>query len=790
MKLVIIEGAGKKETIEKYLGSGYKVFATKGHIRDLPPSPISVNVKNNFEPTYKVMEDKIEIASKLKEAAQKASSVLLATDPDREGEAISWHVAHMIDADLKAPIRIVFNEISKKAIQAALENPRPIDQNLVDAQQARRVLDRLVGYKVSPVLCRKIQNKLSAGRVQSVTLKLVVDREREIRAFIPEEYWPFFSMLKKGTNPLKAALEKKDGKKFKLTCKEEVDDAVSHLNGKEYKVTSVKKSVTKSKPLPPFITSSLQQDAMNKLGLSLKQTSATAQTLYEGVELGNEGKVALVTYIRTDSTRVAPEVIAGARKFIENKFGADYIPEKPNFYASKKGAQDAHEAIRPISIERTPESLKGMLQPAQLKLYTLIYNRFLASQMSEATFNSMAVEIGCGDYGFKVNGKTPLFAGHTIVYNAADKKDSGDEDDAEKDDANTKLPDLSEGDILDFIEYKFEQKFTKPPARYTDASLVKAMEEKGIGRPATYVPTISILTARAYCEKEGKYLKPTELGEKVTDMLVKYFVDIMDIKFTARMEDDLDKIEDGGVVWQSVIADFYAGFEDKIKAAMGDEYTLKEPPIPTDVECDKCGTMMVIRTGRFGQFLACPAFPKCRNIKQMAQSANPVANGGAFDDGSFSLAELSKNQEKQQGASKSPLAPISVQVVDDKGEPCEKCGKVMLLKQGKFGPFYACPGYPDCKNIKTVEKEGEQKDSVPAGTCPKCSKSMKKINFRGKVFYGCSDYPTCKFSVNNPVLDGKCPTCDSYLLRKELKDGVYAACGEKACKYKDKIADN
>jgi len=791
LKLVIIEGAGKKETIEKHLGKGYRVFATKGHIRDLPVNSLAVNVKKNFEPKYTIMEDKLDIVEKLKSEAKKCDGVLLATDPDREGEAISWHVAHILDIDPAEPLRIVFNEISKKAITAAVENPRAVDQSLVDAQQARRVLDRLVGYKLSPVLCKKIQNKLSAGRVQSVTLKLVVEREREIRNFKPEEYWPFFSMLAKKDSPLpiKATLEKRDGKKIKLTSKEEVDQVLSILDGKAYTVSSVKKSITKTRPVAPFITSSLQQDALNKLGFSLKQTSQIAQGLYEGVEAGSEGKIALVTYIRTDSTRVAPDAIASARSFIAKQFGEKYVPEKPNFYASKKGAQDAHEAIRPISIERTPESLKGILPNQHYKLYKLIYERFLASQMSDAQYNSLSVEIAADCFGFKVTGKTPLFAGYTAVYSMYE----GDKKEEDESSANVKLPDLIEGEVLDFKEYKFEQKFTKPPARYTEASLVKAMEEKGIGRPATYTPTITVLTSRSYVSKEGKQLTPTDLGEKVTDMLVKYFPDIINVSFTASMEEELDKIEDGGMVWQSVIAQFYEGFEEKIATAVGDGFSLKTPDIKTEIECDKCGNMMVIKHGRFGQFLACPGFPKCRNTKQIEPSGEAASSAvtnvsnqsaTATHDGEAPPPE-SDSMGNFEAAGAQPVATVTVKVLESTGIMCDKCGKEMVLKNGKFGPFYACPGYPDCRNIKSVE----QKEDFPIGNCPKCEKPLKKITARGKAFYGCSGYPDCSFASSNPLLDEKCPDCGSHTVRKVLSDGIYGACGAKGCKHKKKIAD-
>lgn len=573
MKLVVIEGIGKLETVQKYLGAGYKVFATGGHVRDLPKNRLAVNIKNNYAPSYTVVDDKKETVERLRAAAKSAETVLLATDPDREGEAISWHVATLLDIPEDAPVRIEFNEISKNAVQKALNNPRAIDKDLVDAQQARRVLDRLVGYKISPVLCKKIQNKLSAGRVQSVTLRLVVDREREIEAFVPEEYWNFRSVLQTGgSERFSAALVGFKGEKLKPSSGEQVDKIKSDLNGAEYRVAQVKKSVTSSHPYAPFITSTMQQDALNKLGMSLKQTSSAAQSLYEGVDLPGEGKVALITYIRTDSTRVSPEAMAAASAFIKENFGEAYAPKKYNFYATKKGAQDAHEAIRPISLDRKPESVKAHLNKYQYQLYNLIYNRFLASQMTDATYNSVAVDITAADYDFRVSGRTPLFDGYTRVYAAVDKQDKDKDDDGA-----TKLPELSEGETLKFVKYDCEQKFTKPPARYTEASLVKAMEEAGIGRPATYSPTVTLLFARKYVEKSGRAIAPTELGKNVSDMLIRYFPDVMDVKFTADMEDKLDGIEDGGKRWQDVIDEFYDGFEDKIERAVKDDYTLKRP---------------------------------------------------------------------------------------------------------------------------------------------------------------------------------------------------------------------
>ena len=769
MKLVVIEGAGKVKTVEKYLGKGYKVFATKGHIRDLPVRTLAVNVKKNFEPRYEILPDKKETVEELKKLASKSDEIYLATDPDREGEAISWHIANVLGLDEKAPVRVEFNEISQKAVQKGLSHPREINLNLVDAQQARRVLDRLVGYKVSPVLCKKIQSNLSAGRVQSVTLRLIVEREREIRAFKPEEYWPFWSIVKSdsGMN-VKLSLATLNKKKLTLKSKEEVDKTIDALQGRDYVVTKVKKTVTKSHAPAPFITSSMQQDALNKLGMTLQQTSSAAQALYEGVDIPGEGKIALITYIRTDSTRVSPDAIAAAREFISEKFGSDYVPEKPNYYASKKSAQDAHEAIRPITLTRTPESLKDVLNKYHYKLYKLIYERFMASQMSEAKYNSVSVEVTAGDYGFKVNGKTPLFKGYTAVYSAYVDESK------EEDEQNTKLPEMNEGDVLSLIEHKYEQKFTKPPTRYTEASLVKLMEEKGIGRPATYVPTVTLLGTRHYIEKDGKYLVPTKLGEEVTDMLVRYFPDIMDVKFTANMEEKLDDIEYGGKVWQNVVGEFYDGFEDKIAAANGDSFSLKAADEVSNVKCDKCGAFMVIRNGKFGKFLACPNYPKCKNTKPIE-----VLTGGEAkpqtDGDSFSLRPSSGS-----------VAPEEKSTSEATGEVCEKCGRPMVLRKGRYGNFLACSGYPECKNIRNLTGTKSETDG-DYGKCPKCGKPLKKIVTRKATFYGCTGYPDCSFTSFDPVAEEKCPECGAYTVVKELKNGKFIKCSNKDCGYKCEI---
>ncbi|MCL2540775.1 MAG: type I DNA topoisomerase [Firmicutes bacterium] len=690
MILVVIEGAGKKETIQKYLGSGYEVMATKGHIRDLDKNGLSVDIANNFEPKYVVMSDKSAIIKSLTAKAKSAGKVLLATDPDREGEAISWHVAHILDIDPNSACRIEFNEISKSAVQKALQNPRAINLDLVDAQQARRVLDRLVGYKVSPVISKKIQPKLSAGRVQSTTLELVVDREKEILAFVPEEYWVITALLNKinDTQVFKSLYYGFNGKKVKIENTEQKDKVLLDIKGAGFVVDKIKKSVTSSHAPAPYTTSTMQQDALNKLGMTLKRSSSAAQSLYEGVEIAGEGKVALVTYIRTDSVRVSPDAIAMAKNFIIKNFGADYYPETPNFYKSRKNTQDAHEAIRPINLSLTPESVKASLSSDNYRLYKIIYERFLASQMAKATYNSVTIDILANKHIFKTTGRTPLFAGYTKVYEDYKNTDNSNDDD----ELQSLIPELTEGEKLNLNDIKAEQKFTKPPARYTEASLVKAMEEKGIGRPATYVPTITLIANRLYTEKEGKYIKPTELGSVVCSTLIKFFPDIMNIGFTAEMEDKLDSVEEGGVEWQKFVAEFYKVLEAELKTAGENTEKFRLPVEESNVVCDKCGAKMVIRNGRYGKFLACPKFPECKNIKNLNE---PVAK-------------------------------------------CPDCGKDVIARRGKSGKtFYGCTGYPNCKFI-SWDPPTDQK-------CPTCGGVLTKKETDEQIKYNCIN-KTCRYS--------------------------------------------
>ncbi len=729
MDLIIVESPSKAKTISKYLKGKYRVDASGGHIRDLPAKKLGVAVDKNYEPKYVTSPGKEETIARLTEEAKRADRVYLATDPDREGEAISWHLQTVLGLDENGENRIEFNEISPKAVERALKKPRKINYNLVDAQQARRVMDRLVGYKLSPLLNNKIQNGLSAGRVQSVALRLVVDREREIQAFKPEEYWNVNAELQDGEkkfSPFKAALEKRDGKKFKVGNKEEADAVLAALAAGSYSVASVKNSVAKSHAPAPFTTSTLQQDASNKLGMTAPETMLMAQHLYEGMDIGGE-HIAFVTYIRTDSTRVSEEAQASAREYIAGKFGQEYLPEKPNFYASKKGAQDAHEAIRPIDLNRTPESVKKLLDRKHFAVYKLIYERFIASQMTEALYDAMQIEVQNGEFSFKASGKALRFAGFTVVYQETKKDD--------EEESKGLLPPLKDGDGLSCLGVKSEQKFTKPPVRYTDASLVKAMEDKGIGRPSTYASIISVLTKRKYVSKEGKYMIPTEIAFRITDMLVQYFTDIMDVGFTANMEEQLDEIEDGGKDWHAIVAAFYPPFEEKLRFAGtdGDEVT--------DILCPKCGHPMVRKTGKYGKYLACSNYPKCSNI---------------VSEGETEVSET----------------------------PCPKCGKMMVVKSGRYGKFLACPSYPECKSTLPF---GEKPEDIFEGVCPECGKPAKKLRSKaGKLYYGCSGYPDCKFMSWDIPTGDKCPVCKSAIVKTQRG---FVKCSNKECSYKPPKAD-
>ncbi len=717
MQLIIVESPHKAKTIEKFLKGDYKVDASKGHVRDLPVNYMGINLANNFEPYYVISPEKKNDIKRLETQAKKADKVYLATDPDREGEAISWHLKEVLNLPDDAVNRIEFNEITEKAVKKALANPRKIDMNLVDAQQARRVLDRIVGYSISPAASSRLNENLSAGRVQSVALKMVVDREREIQAFVPQEYWNLKADVKpNGKSNFKVLLVEKNGKKYKPANAEEASMVENLLKGASFFVKNVKKSVVKSHAPAPFITSTLQQDGSIKLNISAPQVMQIAQRLYEGVETP-KGNIALITYMRTDSVRISAEAQKDALDYIRENFGDEYVPAKPNIYKTKSGAQDAHEAIRPIDVRRTPDSVKDILDKNQYKLYKLIYERFIASQMSEAKYDSVAVEVGALDYVFKTSGKTLLFKGYTAVYDDTKKDD-------DEETGNKLLPALTDGEPLSLLALDKEQKFTKPPVRYTEATLIKNMEDKGIGRPSTYATIMAKLSdkKREYVTKDKKYLVPNAISYDLIDFLVKYFPDIMDISFTARMETALDDIGDGGRDWHKLVADFYRPFENQVRNSK-----------LTDRICEKCGSKMIINSGKYGNYYACSNYPTCQNIKA-----------------------------------------VNEKVAIPTDRICSKCGSMMVEREGKFGKFLACSNYPRCKNTVSMTES--------VGICPNCGKPTKKMMSKsGKVFYGCSDYPNCKFMSWDIPTGKKCPVCGEYLISVEGK----VKCSSKKCNYEE-----
>lgn len=684
-KLIIVESPSKIKTIKKTLGSGYTVMASKGHVRDLPKSKLGVDTEHDFKPQYINMSDKKDLIKELKDAAANSDGVLLATDPDREGEAISWHLAHLLALDLNEPNRVAFNEITESGVKAGIAAPHKIDLNLVDAQQARRVLDRIVGYKLSPFLWKKVKSGLSAGRVQTVALRLIVEREREIEKFNSEEYWSVDAKLLAGTKGFKAALYGfADGKKIDVIPNaEEADKIVSALSGAEYIVSALKKGTRKKQPAPPFITSTLQQEASRKLGFTGQRTMRIAQQLYEGVDVPGAGTTGLITYMRTDSLRISEEARAAAYKYITGRYGKEYLPEKPRYFKTKSGAQDAHEAIRPTSVGFTPESVKDALTAEQYKLYKLIWERFIASLMEVCVQNTVNADITAGDYLFKASGYSVKFDGFTVLY------EEGKDDDSAEGGA---LPEMKTGDKLKLKELTPNQHFTQPPARYTEPTLIKALDENGIGRPSTYAPILSNILGRDYIEREKKSLKPTNLGMVVSDLMVEYFDKIVDVKFTAGLEKQLDEIGAGKRGWVDTIKDFYKDFDKLYKKAEDslEGKRVKVPDEETDVICDKCGRKMVVKSGRFGKFLACPGYPECKNTKPMPE--------------------------------------------DEVKQPCPKCGGKLVKKTSKKGKkFYGCSNYPECDFAAPGIPTGEK--------CPECG-SFIISGVRGRKYCMNSECPT------------------------------------------------
>ncbi|HEX9136240.1 MAG TPA: type I DNA topoisomerase, partial [Nitrospirota bacterium] len=664
--LVIVESPAKAKTIAKYLGKNYTVKASVGHIMDLPKSKLGVDIENDFEPKYIVIKGKAPVVKELKSAAKKADRILLATDPDREGEAIAAHVAEAISGSIKNAevYRVLFNEITKKAILLAIEHPGKVDVNKVDAQQARRVLDRLVGYQISPILWKKVQRGLSAGRVQSVALRLICEREEEIKAFVPEEFWSLTALLEGKTPPqFEAKLIKRDEEKLRVKNNEEAQKILADLQGRPYSVAKVEKKERRRNPVPPFTTSKLQQEAGRKLGFTAKRTMGIAQSLYEGVDVGKEGTVVLITYMRTDSTRVGKEAQDEARELIASKYGKDYLPEKPPVYASAKSAQEAHEAIRPTSVMREPDVIKKHLENDQYKLYKLIWNRFVASQMNPAVIDQTSVDIKAGDYTFRATGSVVKFPGFMAVYMEEKSEDQVSDDE----NGEAVLPPLTEGEALTLIKLDPKQHFTQPPPRFSEALLVKTLEEKGIGRPSTYAAIISTIQDRHYVQKLENKFRPTELGVLVNELLVNHFPVVMDVAFTARMEEELDKIEEGQMRWVEAVKDFYKPFNESLEKAQAEMKDFKSEQTPTDITCEKCGKPMVIKWGRNGQFLACSGYPDCKNTKPFVRNEN----------GEVEAAPEETTDEK-----------------------CPKCGSPMVIKRGRFGKFLACSRYPECNHTQ------------------------------------------------------------------------------------------
>lgn len=737
--LVIVESPAKAGTIKSYLGSGYKVVASKGHVRDLPKSTLGVDIENGFAAHYINIRGKGDLIAELKKEAKAANKVFLATDPDREGEAISWHLATALNIPAEKTRRVTFNEVTKNAVKAAIKSPRAIDMNLVNSQQARRILDRVVGYKLSPFLWKTVRGGLSAGRVQSVATRIIVDRENEIRSFVPEEYWTLDAFLTTADQiPFCAHFYGNESGKMELKNKADTDSVLAALENGTFRVTSVKRGVRQKNPLPPFTTSTLQQEASRKLGFQSQRIMRVAQELYEGVNLGAEygGVQGLITYMRTDSLHISAEASAAAREYITEHMGEKYYPETPRVYKSRAGAQDAHEAIRPSNLAYEPDMLKKILSADQYKLYKLIWNRFLASQAASAEIETVTAEITCGGYVFRANGHTVRFNGYLSLYDDAE----GEETD------HSTLPALKTGESLTEDHLKPEQHFTEPPARYTEASLVKFLEEKGIGRPSTYTPIITTIISRGYVERDGKALKPTNLGEVTTKLMMESFPDVVDYAFTAQMEDELDGIEQGNSTVQDVLNDFYRGFEQNLKKAeegiqKGDIAVQAEQ---TDLICDKCGATMIVKNGRYGKFAACPNYPACRNTKP-----------------------LRKEEEEQQ---KTEQEKVST------GLFCDDCGAELVLRSGRFGNFYACSRYPECKFTKQITHE-------IGVNCPVCGgKILMKRGKRKTVFYSCENYNTCKFSSWDLPLNETCPECGQMLFRKKGKNRI--VCHNEACGYK------
>ena len=755
--LVIVESPSKASTIKGYLGSNYKVIASVGHVRDLPKSTLGVDIENNFAAHYINIRGKGDIIKEIKKEAKTAGKIFLATDPDREGEAISWHLAAALGIPVEQIQRVTFNEITKTVVKSAIKQPRPIDMHLVNAQQTRRILDRIVGYKLSPFLWKTVRSGLSAGRVQSVATKILVDRENEIRAFKPEEYWTIDATLM--TDERKSFTARFFGdRKGKIRIPDEASamKVVSAVEGKPFTVDSIKRSTRKKNPAPPFTTSTMQQEASRKLNFQSQRVMRVAQELYEGVNLGAEfgGVQGLITYMRTDSLRISADAQAAAADLIRAKYGERYYPESPRVYKTRASAQDAHEAIRPARVEIEPAMVRKQLSSDQYRLYKLIWERFVASQMESADLATLTVDLDAQGYIFRTSGYTVTFPGYMAVYEEAadDGRQARQADDPEEQ-KDLRIPPLEEGQRLRPTSIDPARHFTEPPLRYTEASLIKLLEEKGIGRPSTFATIISTIVSRGYVKREGKSLVPTELGEVTNTIMIDNFSTVVDEQFTARMESELDGIEAGDVAMETVLSRFWSSFEKQLIAAEGTigNINVTVPVETTNMTCDKCGAQMVVKNGRFGKFAACPNYPTCKNTKPLTPESSPE--------------ESAFGEEKTEGKAEA----VATDMV------CEKCGAPMVLRSGRYGSFYACSAYPTCKFTKPKTRD-------IGVACPKCAAKLVMKTGRNKtVFYSCERYPECDFSSWDMPTVEKCPTCGQMLFRKKGK--AMLVCHDKACGY-------
>ncbi len=752
--LIIVESPTKVRTIKKYVGNEYNVTATSGHIKDLPPKEIGIDVENNFKPKYENIRGKNRIIQSLKAAAQNATDILLAPDPDREGEAIAYHTADILKKKGRRFYRVLFHELTKPGITEAIKHPQDLDKHKYDAQQARRILDRLVGYQVSPLLWRKVQGGLSAGRVQSVAVRIICERERAIMAFEPEEYWSVTATLE-GENPppFEAKLVKKNQEKITIPDEDAAGKILDDLQHADFIVDTVSKKTVRRNPLPPFITSKLQQEAIRKLKFSAKKTMVVAQQLYEGIELSPGEPVGLITYMRTDSTRIAKEAADEAQKIIQEQFGKDYGLDSPRYFKNKNKAQDAHEAIRPTSVFNTPQKMAPHLSKDQLDLYTLIWKRFVASQMAQALIDQNSIAIKAGAYTFNLSGSTIKFPGFMALYLS--------EDDA-ADTRTTKqaLPDLAEGMHLKCLKIDPKQHFTQPPPRFSEASLVKELEENGIGRPSTYATILTTIRDKGYVELVNKYFRPSELGFIVNDLLVENFPEIFGVDFTAKLENDLDRIETAEIEYLKVLNDFYGPFSQKLTSAKDHMLSVKGVGFPTDLNCPLCSKKLHIKMGKNGPFIACNGYPDC---------------------------SYSRNYTRDEKGHIHPVEP-SVEIAE--GKTCDKCGKPMVVKQGRYGEFLACSGYPDCKNTQSINGGGPGKSTgikCPEQSCD--GEIVERKSRRGKIFYGCSRYPDCTFAIWDKPVDRKCPLCNAdFVVEKSTKkQGTFLRCLTPSCKFKEHV---